>query len=61
MNIGPSSSAHRDIVVVGASAGGIEAVRDMVGALAPDLPAAVLVVIHVPPDHPSVIDRKSVV
>lgn len=37
---------HRDLIVIGASAGGIEAVRQLIGELPPDLEAAVLVVLH---------------
>jgi two-component system, chemotaxis family, protein-glutamate methylesterase/glutaminase len=42
-----------DIVVVGASAGGVEPLMRLAAGLAPDLPAAVFVALHVPPDSPS--------
>ena len=41
--------AHSKIVVIGASAGGFEAVSAVLGELPVDLPAAVLVVIHTGP------------
>lgn len=40
--------ARRDIIVIGGSAGGIEALRAIVAGFTRDLPAAVFVVIHIP-------------
>jgi two-component system chemotaxis response regulator CheB len=40
--------SHRDIIVIGASSGGLEALKEIVAGLPADLPAAVFVVVHVP-------------
>ena len=45
--------AKRDIVVIGASSGGVEALMRLMG----DLPASVFVVVHLPQEHPSVLAR----
>lgn len=42
-----------DTIVIGASAGGVQALTELVNGLAPDLPAAVLIVLHVSADVPS--------
>ncbi|CDS53491.1 protein-glutamate methylesterase [Polaromonas sp. CG9_12] len=44
-------------MVIGASAGGVEALRGFFHALPADLPAAFLVVLHIPADTPSQLDR----
>lgn len=44
-----------DIIVIGASAGGVEALLTLVGGLPADLPAAVFVVLHVSPQTPSML------
>lgn len=47
------SVARRDIVVVGASSGGLDAIAQLVCGLPADLGAAVLVVIHMAPTFPA--------
>jgi two-component system, chemotaxis family, protein-glutamate methylesterase/glutaminase len=49
--------AGHEIVVIGASSGGVEALTKIAGDLPPDLPAAVFVVLHFPQDAPSVLPR----
>jgi two-component system chemotaxis response regulator CheB len=46
-----------DIIVVGTSAGGVEALQILVGGLPCDLPAAIFIVLHVAPTGPSFLDE----
>ena len=43
----PAAHSGHDIIVIGASAGGVEAISKVVAGLPADLPAAVFVVLHV--------------
>src|SRR5947209_14595775 len=44
---------RRDLVVIGASAGGVETLKAVVGRLPADLPAAICIVMHLAPGSPS--------
>jgi two-component system chemotaxis response regulator CheB len=48
----PSSARHH-IVVIGASAGGVETLQRVVGGLPGDLPATICIVLHLHPGSPS--------
>jgi two-component system, chemotaxis family, protein-glutamate methylesterase/glutaminase len=52
----------RDIVAIGASAGGVEALRDLIAHLPETLPSAVMVVLHLGRTHsllPKIFQRSS--
>jgi two-component system, chemotaxis family, protein-glutamate methylesterase/glutaminase len=48
-----SAAEHRDLVVMGASAGGVETLSRVVAGLPRTLPAAVCIVLHIAPESPS--------
>jgi two-component system, chemotaxis family, protein-glutamate methylesterase/glutaminase len=49
------TKTQRDLVVIGASAGGIAALQKLVRALPPDFPAAILLVVHMSPHSPGLL------
>src|SRR6202043_4242260 len=50
---GSLTEPPRDIVVIGASRGGVEALRGIVAALPPNLQSTLLIVLHTSPTHAS--------
>src|SRR4051794_3948217 len=49
--------SSREIIAIGASAGGIEPLLALVRAMPANFPAALFVVLHVPPHGPSVLPQ----
>jgi two-component system, chemotaxis family, protein-glutamate methylesterase/glutaminase len=49
--------SKKNIIVIGASAGGIEALRVLVGGLPKELEASVFVVLHTSPQSPGILDQ----
>jgi two-component system chemotaxis response regulator CheB len=47
----------REVVAIGASAGGVEPLSRLVAGLTADLPYAYLIVLHVPAGAPSILAR----
>ncbi|ALW86370.1 chemotaxis protein CheB [Hymenobacter sedentarius] len=54
---GKNGKHHRDIVVIGASSGGVSALLELVKTLPADFPAPIFVVQHVAPDSPSILPQ----
>ena len=46
---------NRDTIVIGASAGGVQALRALVAEFHPNLSAAIFIVLHIPADVPSLL------
>lgn len=53
MSSATQPGAHRDIVVIGASSGGLVALRELVSGLPAEMPAALFVVMHSTPEYGS--------
>lgn len=50
---GPAEAGTHDLIVIGASAGGVETLQRVVAGLPRELPASVCVVLHLAPSSPS--------
>jgi two-component system chemotaxis response regulator CheB len=50
-------NATRDIVVIGASSGALEALNRLIPLLPADLPAEIFIVVHLPPTPPSILHQ----
>jgi len=55
MSMIENSNGRFDAIVIGASAGGVEAIAALLPALSPQLQAAVFIVIHQPRERPSLL------
>jgi len=55
--VAQTGQIHRDVVVVGASAGGVDAIQAMVAGLPPEFPASLLVVVHRTAAGPTVLPQ----
>src|SRR5262249_48303535 len=54
-DVGEGNTAKRDIVVIGASAGGVTALKTIAAGLPGDFPGAIFVVLHTTPDAPGLL------
>lgn len=52
---GSGKQQTHDIIAIGTSAGGVEALKTLVSGFPPDLAASIFVVLHVSPSYPSVL------
>jgi two-component system chemotaxis response regulator CheB len=52
---GPATDGHWPIIALVASAGGIDALKRALAPLPATIPAALIVLLHVSPDHPSML------
>jgi len=52
---GPADGTRVEAIVIGASAGGVEALNQILPALQPDLAASVFIVLHLPRGRPSLL------
>lgn len=51
------NATQKELVVIGASAGGVEALSVLVGTLAADFPAPIVLAQHLDPTRPSTLDE----